>query len=182
MCAPAGRGLFYRPSGRGTFVSFWRRNIPLCGAGSFARSGKGTKALLRGKPLRTPEIVCRLTVIAKFSCFSACVSSGGTLYGLPLYTRPFRFAKGSCGGLVESSVLSVSHTGSLLHPTAAGASHGGESVKCLTAAGRNARGGTVSPFNTHAPAIKEHRTAGIREFLEPQVLSQLLPTFVWRQK
>ena len=136
--------------------------------------------------------------IAKLFCLVGSVSPGAALNWLPLCTRPFRCAKGCSGGQRETDVLpfrstadsllavyrvlSLSHIGSPPYSAAAGAVRWGGKVEHFTAAGRNARGGTVSPFNTHAPAIKEHRTAGIREFLEPQVLSQLLPTFVWRQK
>ena len=59
---------------------------------------------------------------------------------------------------------------------------GTESTECSAAGGRNARGRCRSPFDPHAPVIEEGRSAGRRESLEPQVLSQFLPTFVWSQK
>ena len=59
---------------------------------------------------------------------------------------------------------------------------GTESTECSAAGGRNARGRCRSPFDPHAPVIEEGRSAGRRESLEPQVLIQFLPTFVWSQK
>ena len=59
---------------------------------------------------------------------------------------------------------------------------GTESTECSAAGWRNARGRCRSPFDAHAPVIEEGRSAGRRESLEPQVLSQFLPTFVWSQK
>ena len=47
MKAPCRRGVFAAFGGGGGFAP--------PGASSFALSGKGTKALLRGKPLRTPD-------------------------------------------------------------------------------------------------------------------------------
>ena len=42
------------PDGGEAFVPFGHGDIPLCGTGSFARSGKGTKALLRGGAPKNP--------------------------------------------------------------------------------------------------------------------------------
>src|SRR5699024_2830604 len=67
-------------------------------------------------------------------------------------------------------------------PAVAGAVYWDNRFQCFPVAGRNARSRHSNPFDTHAPARDGCSLAGIREFLEPQVLSQLLPTFVWSQK
>ena len=96
------------PLGTGIFRSAERVPLPA--------AAKEPKRCLGAEPLRTPWTGWRLLGITRGTDCPVDDSPGGALYGLPLCTRPFRFAKGSCGGLVESSVLSVSHTGSLSSP------------------------------------------------------------------
>ncbi len=73
-------------------------------------------------------------------------------------------------------MLKCAGASSLLSPLQQALPMEAGSAKCSAAAGRNARGGTAGPFDGHAPVIEGGSPAGIRESLEPQVLSQLLPS------
>ena len=87
------------PLGTGIFRSAERVPLPA--------AAKEPKRCLGAEPLRTPWTGWRLLGITRGTDCPVDDSPGGALYGLPLCTRPFRFAKGSCGDCVKRGVLSA---------------------------------------------------------------------------